>query len=139
MPHRQLTWAGSTRSFWCLLGCIGGGEGGSDGDASIKCPSASVCPPTSALRHAEMWSGPPGRMGLADECGVNSTLSFSAWPSLVDEDRISNALPFSSTARVTSKYVSGCGGSAGGSLFSSDRQPSPERGTSSAAAMSRPE
>eukprot|EP00965_Chrysotila_dentata_P105071 3470781-Pleurochrysis_carterae.AAC.1 len=45
------------------------------------------------------------RMGSASECGVNSTPSFSARPSFVDEDRISNALPFSSTARVTPTYV----------------------------------
>eukprot|EP00965_Chrysotila_dentata_P157158 5192193-Pleurochrysis_carterae.AAC.1 len=67
-------------------------------------------------------------MGSAGECGVNSTLSFSARPFFVVEDRISNTLPFSFTARVTSKYVSGGDGSAGASPSSSDRQSSPERG-----------
>eukprot|EP00965_Chrysotila_dentata_P082846 2733440-Pleurochrysis_carterae.AAC.1 len=85
-----------------------------------------------------MGSDLPKRMGSAGECGVDSTLSFSAWPSFVNEDRISNALPFSSTARVTSTYGSGGGESANASPFSSGRRPSSERGTSRAAAMSRP-
>eukprot|EP00965_Chrysotila_dentata_P080520 2656585-Pleurochrysis_carterae.AAC.2 len=79
------------------------------------------------------------RLGSAGKCGVNSTLFFSARPLLADDDRISNALPLSSTARVISTYVSDGCGSANTFSFSPDRRPSRERDTSSTAAMSRPE